>query len=679
MTLQPGTVLNNRYRIVKLLAQGGFGTLFRAWDMALGRPCALKENLETSDAAQRQFLREAKILGNLTHPNLPRVTDHFYEPGLGQYLVMDYIEGQDLQEMLEDRGGPLPETQVLPWIGQVCEALSYMHSQKPPVIHRDIKPANIKITPEGQAMLVDFGIAKVYDSGIKTTIGAQAVTPGFSPYEQYGKGKTDARTDIYALGATLYTLLTAQEPLESVQRMVNDPLTPPRQLNPGISLRTSVAVMRAMQMDASQRFQSAADFKQALIPPVVRQMVAAARPAPATPVPVPAANRTLPLGWIGVVGALSILVITLLLILLRGRTGEPTAAASTMRTAVPAVTQAAQVLESLQSPGPSVTSIMSAAVVETQTPQIPPLVYSVQVGDTCSEIAERYGVSIKEIVALNNLTPDCGLLYAGQTLLVPGRIASGSPTAAHATAVGLQPAFTRVAASDGMQQVYISSGGFLMGASETDMDAGAEEKPQHSVYVSAFWIDRYEVTNAQYEQCVLAGKCPQPAKNGSKTRPAYFDSPDFSDYPVIFVSWEDARAYCEWAGRRLPSEAEWEKAARGTEGQLYPWGKEAPRMGLANFNGQVGDTKPVGTYPEGASPYGALDMAGNVSEWVADWFGKGYYVDSPAKNPPGPDDGEFRILRGGSWFNQSRAMRAAFRLWNLPSISSDSIGFRCAH
>ena len=209
MGLQQGEVIYQRYRIVKLLAQGGFGTLYRAWDTALGRPCALKENLDPSPGGQRQFLREAKILANLIHPSLPRVTDYFLVQGQSQYLVMDYVEGQDLQEMLEDRGSPLPEVRVQVWAGQICDALTYLHSQTPPVIHRDIKPANIKITPSGQAVLVDFGIAKVYDPKLKTTLGAQAVSPGYSPYEQYGKGKTDPRTDIYALGATLYTLLTA--------------------------------------------------------------------------------------------------------------------------------------------------------------------------------------------------------------------------------------------------------------------------------------------------------------------------------------------------------------------------------------------------------------------------------------------------------------------------------------
>ncbi|MEW5871091.1 MAG: bifunctional serine/threonine protein kinase/MFS transporter [Chloroflexota bacterium] len=266
MPLATGQVLNNRYRIVKLLGQGGFGAVYRAWDTNLDCPRALKENLDTSPEAQRQFKREAQILTLLTHPNLPKVIDHFVVPGQGQYLVMDYVEGQDLQQMLDARRGPLPEAQALAWAAQVCEALAHLHALEPPIIHRDIKPANIKITPQGRAVLVDFGIAKIYDPHLSTTRGARAVTPGYSPHEQYGQGHTDARSDVYALGASLYHLLTGQQPVESIQRVVEDPLLPPEQANPALSPQACAAVRRAMAVDPKQRFQSIAEFRAALQP-----------------------------------------------------------------------------------------------------------------------------------------------------------------------------------------------------------------------------------------------------------------------------------------------------------------------------------------------------------------------------------------------------------------------------
>ena len=264
MPLNSGTIINNRYRIVSLLGQGGFGAVYRAWDFSLKKPCAVKQNFETSLQAQKQFEQEAVILARLNHPNLPRVTDHFTVPAEGQYLVMDYVEGEDLQEVLDRSSGPLPESQVLPWIEQVCEALTYLHNQTPPIIHRDIKPANIKITPEGKAVLVDFGIAKVYDPHLKTTIGARAITPGYSPLEQYGQGRTDSRSDIYALGAMLYALLTGRELPESTQRAVNDTVVPANQLNPNISRSVVVAIHQAIQVDAAKRPTSVSDFKTSL-------------------------------------------------------------------------------------------------------------------------------------------------------------------------------------------------------------------------------------------------------------------------------------------------------------------------------------------------------------------------------------------------------------------------------
>jgi len=263
MPLSAGQILNNRYRIVKLLGQGGFGAVYRAWDMNLDVPCAVKENLELSQTAQTQFRREASLLATLHHSNLPRVTDHFFIPNQGQYLVMDFIEGDDLKTMLERAGGPLPEGQVLPWIAQVCDALTYLHNQQPPVIHRDIKPANIRITSKGQAVLVDFGIAKVYNANLATTQGARAITPGYSPQEQYGQGRTDGRSDVYSLGATLYTLLTGEVPVESVQRSTSA-LAMPATLNPSISPNVESAILKAMENSPAERFQSTVDFKVAL-------------------------------------------------------------------------------------------------------------------------------------------------------------------------------------------------------------------------------------------------------------------------------------------------------------------------------------------------------------------------------------------------------------------------------
>ena len=280
MSLAIGDVLNHRYRITALLGQGGMGAVYKAWDLNLKKPVAVKENFDALPDAQRQFEREATLLARVSHSNLPRVTDHFVLSEGGQYLVMDYVEGESLESML-DRQGVLPEEQAVGWTGQVCDALTYLHNQSPPIIHRDIKPANIRITHDGRAILVDFGISKLFEQGSRTTVGARAFTPGYSPPEQYGDGSTDARSDLYALGATLYHLLTGSLPTESIRRMVGAAeLTPPRLLNPSISPGVERAVLAALVLPTEQRFRDAATFKAAL----AGGPVAATKPAATGPV-----------------------------------------------------------------------------------------------------------------------------------------------------------------------------------------------------------------------------------------------------------------------------------------------------------------------------------------------------------------------------------------------------------
>jgi formylglycine-generating enzyme required for sulfatase activity len=230
---------------------------------------------------------------------------------------------------------------------------------------------------------------------------------------------------------------------------------------------------------------------------------------------------------------------------------------------------------------------------------------------------------------------------------------------------------TRTFGADDASLVYIPAGEFIMGSAEKDAAADPDEKPQHTVYVDAFWIDRTEVTNDMYRQCVRSGECSEPAHSRR------YHSAAHANHPALGISWDQAVQYCAWAGRRLPTEAEWEKAARGTDGRLYPWGMEAPEASRLNFNHLVDDTAAVGNYPDGASPYGVLDMAGNVWEWVLDGYDEEYYAASPERNPGGGTSVNQRVLRGGSWSSEAHNVRLSNRFWAFPG-RNDTDGFRCA-
>ena len=233
-----------------------------------------------------------------------------------------------------------------------------------------------------------------------------------------------------------------------------------------------------------------------------------------------------------------------------------------------------------------------------------------------------------------------------------------------------------LAAGVTLEFVRVPAGKFLMGSTEQDGLAYPDEQPQHEVSLPEYLIGKYLVTNRQYQAFLNATRYSH-WEHG--TVPVHKEN-----HPVVAVSWQDAVAFCEWASAlsglrvRLPSEAEWEKAARGAAARVYPWGNQPPDASLLNYNRQVGNTTPVGAYPGGASPCGALNMAGNAWEWVNDIYGEHYYAHSPEHNPPGPASGEYRVLRGGSWSSVERSIRAANRLSSLPGDAGYGSGFRCA-
>ena len=295
----------------------------------------------------------------------------------------------------------------------------------------------------------------------------------------------------------------------------------------------------------------------------------------------------------------------------------------------------------------------------------------------------------------------CGIVPKSPTPSLTATVMPSLPTATAGPTAEPQPGTRRVLEPAGIAMVYVPAGESGMGSADADQQALADEKPQRTVYVDGYWIGLTEVTNAQFRMFIEAGGYSrreywtdegwQWKESQSITQPVYWEDGRFNqaDYPVVGVSWYEAAAYAKWAGARLPTEAEWEKAARGTDGRIYPWGNEWDGMRgnfcdknceLSSMDATVDDgyqyTAPVGHYPSGASPYGVLDMAGNVYEWVADWYDEVYYGRSSGSNPPGPASGSLRVLRGGSWYFDRNLVRCAYRARHYPNNRNDHYGFR---
>jgi len=233
------------------------------------------------------------------------------------------------------------------------------------------------------------------------------------------------------------------------------------------------------------------------------------------------------------------------------------------------------------------------------------------------------------------------------------------------------PINKKISSIDGMIQVYIPEGEFIMGMTHTHK---LPDSPAHTVYLDAFWMDKVEVTNSMYLKCLQANGCTTPVSDN-----IYYDKWIYRDHPMVYVTWDQANAYCRWAGRRLPTEAEWEKAARGTDRRIYPWGNKAPNPRLANFSDTlIHESVSSFSYPLGASPYGVLNMAGNVREWIADWFDPNYYTYSPYANPKGPETGTERSLRSASYNEDGHEIAVTNRYKHEPQSAGLSRGFRCA-
>jgi serine/threonine-protein kinase len=627
-----------KYEIVEELGRGGFATVYKARDVELERVVALKV-LHPYYAEDRQFVdrfrQEARAAARLRHPHIVTV----YEAGEadGQlYIAMEYLPGRTLQALLEAEGA-LPLERALPILEQVAEALDHAHAQG--MVHRDVKPNNVMVeqTAEGvRATLTDFGLVKALaGSTASTAQGTLLGSPEYMAPEQADperSGEVGPAADRYALGVVAYQMLTGRVPFPgntpaTLYAHEHKPVPPPRSLRRGLSQAVEAALLQMLAKAPAGRFPSACAFVEQLREALLAERQAA-RLAPLYAQLQAAAARQ---EWAEVLA-------------LGGR------------------------IQGLDPAYRDVPEWMGRARDHLhRPPRRPPRVRPAwlwSLAGGAAAVLVVIGVSVA--ASLGGLGP---VLWPTEAPLLS--TAARQPTE---TLTPVRPpaeanigdTWTRPA--DGMVMVYVPAGEFLMGSSDADGQAWDSEKPQHTVYLDAYWIDRTEVTNIQYRKCVEAGACREPE---------CWDEDNYApDQPVVCVSWDDAQDYAAWAGGRLPTEAEWEKAARGTDGRIYPWGNSAPNCDKVNYSDCIGRPAVVGSCLLGASPYGALDMAGNVWEWVADWYDEGYYARSPARNPQGPDSGDYRVVRGGAFDYVAWNVRCACRVRFNPDLRFRNGGFR---
>ncbi len=688
------------YKILSKIGQGGMAEIYQGFHPALRRHVAIKllgRSLQADPQSTQRFQREAQAIASLRHSNIVQIFDFGPFEG-GHYLVMEYVEGTDLRVEMDRRRfeeRDFAPNEILHILDQIASGLDYAHRQG--IVHRDVKPGNILMTTDGQAILTDFGLAMLRDRVSQISLGHTFGTPAYiAPEQALDSRAAVPQSDIYALGGLLYEITTGHLPFEAESAIslalmhVSEEPTPPRSHAPHLPEAVEAVILRALAKEPAARFSTAQEMVAALRrawsqnlsepdetmiasgfapggppPPLPPQPQATAQPSPAPrPVLEKAHSDSEEPGedkrrrWLLWAGLPAILLIALFIFLLGKRGGG----ASSVSSATPTLPTATTVV--LDSP-------TTAAPTEkpTQTPTSAPTATSTATPTPAPTIPP---------------TPVDTPTSAPTSTHIPTDTPPPSPTPT------LAPGESATRSVDGMAMRFVPGGPFLMGASD-DPDALLREQPQHQVSLSPFWMDETEVSNDQYRLCVEAGVCTEPANYATDDVTAYDDLAK-GGHPVVFVTWTQAGAYCEWLAAetgwdvRLPSEAQWEKAAswEPDDGpkRRYPWGDEDPDETYLNYLGSgLARTAVVGSYPEGASPYGVLDVAGNVWEWVGDWYDADYYdVPDLPSDPSGPAEGTNKIMRGGSYGYGAQQARTTHRevAGDFERAKSDALGFRCA-
>ncbi len=691
LNLQPGALFARDFRIVRPLRAGGMGAVYVVEQLSTGKQRALKlmaPELVHNPEVRERFVREAKAASRIESDHVVETVTAGVDDETGApYIVMELLRGEELADAVT-RAGPLGVADVAEVLAQVGHALEQAHANG--VVHRDLKPENIFLCTSRRrevpytAKILDFGIAKLVADGMQRTGTQPLGSPLYmAPEQTERKGRICAGTDVWALGLITFHLLTGRsywreaegDSLQVLLReIIVDPLASATERAAELGVADKLPpgfdawFARCVDRDVDRRFAEGGE--------AVRAFVELAEALPK--------ERRLVIQTTSVdasaMGATTDLAVA--------------ATAFVASSDVPAAT------------GPNLTT--GAAAVSVSDPGG---------AERSSATPPPRRRSLLAPVAAAALA--AGALAGGAYFLFgrgPGAPA-GAPAASAAAGASSAPARAGASATAGSQargdarcdagRIFHAEGTTVMGAK--DMPDYTEARVTHPVTVSAFCIDATEVTVRAYEACVAEGRCERTPDDveyagmadGAKELYRPFCNarkPDRLDHPINCVDWDMASKYCAWKGGRLPTEAEWEFAARGAEQRDYPWGTQPPdatRLNAAGREfaawaeknaqkpGQIHDaddtfvgTAPVGSFPAGATPSGVHDLAGNVFEWTADWFGP--YGAEAAKDPKGPASGDQRAVRGGA-FNAKEPtwVRAAYRWGNVPRTYNHGIGFRC--
>lgn len=733
--------IGNRYVIIKEIARGGMGIVYKALDQQLDMTVAIKVLAPSFADGQglEDLKREAKTAMLLSHPNIMRL-HNFEEIGHTRFLTMEFIDGVTLANLLLKQGC-FSIDRTIGYAIQISSGLDYAHQKR--VVHRDIKPSNLMLDQDDVVKITDFGIAWVVQDTISrvTQTTASGTLAYMAPERIKGEG-ANHKSDIYSLGVVLYEFLTGHPPFYTGGIEYQIIHTQPEPI-PNIPKHLNYIINKALAKNPEERWENARDLLNALDrrkgTPITMTVERSKRTGETQAPASTAANEKVTsqfLLW-GSLAIASFLLIVGLIYLL----------ASTMTPPPKLVQQKTVETQESKRQKKIQTLIAQGEKYLTAKAYTTPLrgnafdIFSrvLKLDPTNSHARAKIAWIKEKYIALANRTLDKkgkgekrlenlekARNYFAQALLVEPhdryctekikevdkkisrlktQLASPPPEKEKAAPKEVVKKTVKPKVDPYKEMAKVKAGEFLMGISKENIATIAKIFPDiaegenwtrmfddeernndaFKVFLDEFWIDRCEVTNEEYHEFIMAnpqwGKSKIVKKYHDGNYLKYWNGNDYpvgkDNHPVIHVSWYAADAYAKWRGKRLPTEAEWEKAARGIDGRIWPWGNTWSKTHLNSNDSGILDTVPVGSYGEGKSPYGIQDMLGNIWEWCSDWYSSTYYNYSSLKNPKGPPGGNSKVIRGGSYNSFANRLHLTNRRYIEPTTASYSIGFRC--